>query len=156
MHLLGCCAADLAPYAMHEPCLIPPQTAKILHSLQVAFSEAELAELRRELQEQEQLIRGYQVSKAGTCAGRNSQRCLQQNCQLVAFVWVGKRDADCSACCFVLSLISVTHAAYHDHVSGRSKHTSIACSAVQPRNRVPQGSLFVQPCTGQQCIMQLK
>ena len=41
--------------------------------MQVAFSEAELAELRRELQEQEQLIRGYQVSKAGTCAGRHSQ-----------------------------------------------------------------------------------
>ena len=36
--------------------------------MQVAFSEAELAELRKELQEQEQLIRGYQVSKAVICA----------------------------------------------------------------------------------------
>ena len=71
--------------------------------------QVELAELRRGLQEQEQLIRGYQVSKAATCAGRHSQQCLQQNCQLCASVWVDKRDAYCLACCFVLSLIDSPH-----------------------------------------------
>ena len=87
--------------------------------MQVAFSEAELAELRRELQEQEQLIRGYQVSRAATCAGRHSQRCLQQICQLCASAWGVKRDADCSACCCVMSLLHIAHGNMHLSICAR-------------------------------------
>ncbi len=68
MRLLGCYETDLAKPVRDKPGVTPLQVAEVLYSVQVAFSEAELAELRRELQEQEQLIRGYQVERSSVMA----------------------------------------------------------------------------------------
>ena len=105
IRLLGCFGTDLAKPGRDKPGVTPLQVAEVLYSVQVAFSEAELAELRRELQEQEQLIRGYQVERSSVMADTSLPAANFASFSPLCGLW--KQDADFSACCLTVSLLIV-------------------------------------------------